>query len=54
MLSLDFLDFENVFNVLLCLLCGIVSMTLWRRETALAIAGATAAVVLLFLFQLAQ
>lgn len=54
MLFLDFLDFENVFNVLLCFLCGIVSVPLGRRETALAITGATAAVVLHFLFQLAQ
>lgn len=53
MLSLNFSDFGNVFNIMHCLLCGTVSVTLWRRKTSLAITGATAAVVLHFLFQLA-
>lgn len=54
MLSLDSSDYGNVFNRLHCFLCGVVSVTLWRRKTTLAITGATAAVVLHFLFQLAQ
>lgn len=53
-LSLDSLDFGNVFNILHCFLCGIVSVTLWRRKTTSAVTGATAADVLYFLFQLAQ